>query len=43
MGVLIRASLSEPNTTSVTALCTRVCMLACLLGPTTYHINFHES
>ena len=35
---LIGASLSEPHT-SVTALRTHVCMLAYLLGPTTYR-NF---
>ena len=34
--VLTGASLSEPNTTSVTALCMHVYMLTCLLGPTTY-------
>ena len=33
--VVIGASLSEPHT-SVTALRTRVCMLVCLFGPTTY-------
>ena len=34
-GKFIGASLSEPHT-SVTLLRTCVCMLACLLGPTTY-------
>ena len=34
-GRIIGASLNEPHT-SVTALRTRVCIYACLLGPTTY-------
>ena len=44
---IIGANLSEPHT-SVTALCTHVCMLVRLFGPTTYckfksaHSNIHD-